>query len=859
MVNTTTNKQPNAAESHRYDKNEVKTAARGRWGELLNLFASIPADYLDGRHHGCPICRQGTDRFRALDDFAETGAVYCNKCHDTENGDGFAAIMKATGKPFPEVLADVGEYLGVQPRPSKNGDARRNGQNGSKPKKNHRDPLAEVNWFDEQVAKACSPFLDRWCKKKPPVTRRAVEAFGGRLCRWPKTNGYLCIGFTGRDLDGTPKAVLLYRVDGQLFPATKNLSERKTHLVAGSAESWLFSGDQFPAAASVFHKCEGLPDSMTLASAGLPDGHVAMTNACGAKSHRKLDYSWAKDKGIVIAADADRPGMEGGKLHAARAHQAGAAWVKLITPPGYEITDDGGRDFRDWFAEGHTMDEYLALAEAAPAVTAEEAKDWAATRKSDKKNDGAITNAIEIDTGEDTITEALPMAEVVSRILKATGDWPRRVDTALFTDDGEVAWLSRPASLFGWLSRHHGVIEWHRTRGCVSKEEVFAELQRTARPHQAIEQFPHEPPVPGHYYACDPPEPGDGKRLAELLGFFCPESDIDRQLIQAAFATPLWGGPAGARPAILITAQKGRGRGKSKLAQYLAYLWGGHIDVSPNEDMAAIKTRLLTAEALPLRVAILDNVKTTRFSWGELEAIITSPVISGRRLYVGNGSRPNFLTWLITVNGASLSTDMAQRVVEIKLADPDYDGTWEERLRAFIDEHRQAIIADLVAFLRSPPKTLRRSTRWASWERGVLACVENPDACLDAILARREQMDVEQEEGEIIEDYFAGRLRGLGYDPDRDDVFLPNEIAARWFNAATNDNRKVSGVTRSLKQFRDEGRITRIVQYRDGSTGERGFRFVGDHADAGAATKYDIRRRIAEKQQNTQDRQDRDF
>ena len=381
MVNTTTKKQPNAAESRRYDKNEVKTAARGRWGELLNLFASIPADYLDGRHHDCPLCGQGTDRFRALDDFGETGAVYCNKCHDRKNGDGFAAIAKATGKPFPEVLADVGEYLGVQPRPSKNGDARRNGQKWKDTKK-RRDPLAEVSWFDEQVAKVCSPWLDGWCQKKPPVTPRAAEAFGGRLCRWPKTNGHLCIGFTGRDMDGTPKAVLAYRVDGQPFPATKNLSERKTHLVAGSTESWLFPGDQFPTAASVFHKCEGLPDALTLASAGLPDDHVAMTNACGAKSHRKLDYSWAKSKGIVIAADADLPGVEGGKLHAARAHQAGAAWVKLITPPGYEIADDGGRDFRDWFAEGHTMDEYLALVDAAEPVTQEDIAKWKASRKS---------------------------------------------------------------------------------------------------------------------------------------------------------------------------------------------------------------------------------------------------------------------------------------------------------------------------------------------------------------------------------------------------------------------------------------------------------------------------------------------
>ena len=304
---------------------------------------------------------------------------------------------------------------------------------------------------------------------------------------------------------------------------------------------------------------------------------------------------------------------------------------------------------------------------------------------------------------------------------------------------------------------------------------------------------------------------------------------------------------------------KGRGRGKTKLAQYIAYLWGGCVDISPNEDAGAIKTRLLTAEALPLRVALLDNVKTTRFSWGELEALITSPVISGRRLYVGNGTRPNHLTWIITLNGASLSTDMAQRVVEIRLADPTYDGTWEERLRAFIDTHRMAIIGDLVAFLRSEPKSLEKATRWAAWEKQVLARVDDPDACLETILARRAETDVEQEEGEILEDYFASRLRGLDYDPDRDDVFLPNDIAARWFNTATNDNRKVSGVTRTLKQLRDEGRISRIIQCRAGAMGERGFRWVGEHVGADEPTQHDIRRRMAKKRDGGQDREDRAF
>ena len=31
--------------------------------------------------------------------------------------------------------------------------------------------------------------------------------------------------------------------------------------------------------------------------------------------------------------------------------------------------------------------------------------------------------------------------------------------------------------------------------------------------------------------------------------------------------------------------------------------------------------------------------------------MVTSPIISGRQLYVGEGQRPNLLTWFITLNG----------------------------------------------------------------------------------------------------------------------------------------------------------------------------------------------------------------
>ena len=117
------------------------------------------------------------------------------------------------------------------------------------------------------------------------------------------------------------------------------------------------------------------------------------------------------------------------------------------------------------------------------------------------------------------------------------------------------------------------------------------------------------------------------------------------------------------------------------------------------------------------------------------------------------------------------------------------------------------------------------------------------------ILDRRGAVDVEEEESGIVEDYFREKLTWLGYDSERDDVFIFNDLAARWFNVATGDAKKVTGVTRALKQLHDEGRVHRLVPCRSSDRTARGFRWVGEHADAVDVTHYDIRSRLAAKLQ----------
>lgn len=95
-----------------YDIEFVKSAARGRWPEIISTIARIDAETLDGKHHPCPRCG-GTDRFRMID--ADAGALLCNQCFTSNNGDGFQAIQWANGIKFAEALQLVADHLGIEP------------------------------------------------------------------------------------------------------------------------------------------------------------------------------------------------------------------------------------------------------------------------------------------------------------------------------------------------------------------------------------------------------------------------------------------------------------------------------------------------------------------------------------------------------------------------------------------------------------------------------------------------------------------------------------------------------------------------------------------------------------------------
>ncbi|MDP6558262.1 MAG: hypothetical protein QGG71_26600, partial [Pirellulaceae bacterium] len=163
-----------------------------------------------------------------------------------------------------------------------------------------------------------------------------------------------------------------------------------------------------------------------------------------------------------------------------------------------------------------------------------------------------VTNAIvKVGNGEEKPKKfPLRLNEIIARTRHQTGDWPRRMGNVLFIDDQQhgISFFDKSPQLFGWFAHKVGRVAWHGGPSSVKQPELFAEYQRTATSYLSVEPLPHEPPMPNRYYSGADIRAGDGSKLHELVDRFCPATDIDGDLILAAFLTPGWGGPAGCRP-----------------------------------------------------------------------------------------------------------------------------------------------------------------------------------------------------------------------------------------------------------------------------------------------------------------------
>lgn len=466
----------------------------------------------------------------------------------------------------------------------------------------------------------------------------------------------------------------------------------------------------------------------------------------------------------------------------------------------------------------------------------------------------------------------IPAGHLAGALHELSGGWPRMAGGQLFHPRrrpksgelpgfGSIDFIDTADELFAWVN---GMADVHWTRKDLRSAEKharspltkgeFLEYLRGSPPrvYESVEVLPHHPEVPSSWYVpCALPDDG-GAALAELVKRLNAETDIDRVLCLAAILTGAWGGPCGARPAILFTSAHGRGVGKTSTAMIVADVWGLSIQFNAKDDWDKTMGRMLSPQAMNGRAVLIDNVKG-RIDSDKLDALLTSPTIEGHRMYVGHTTRPNRLLTLITANQPRLSADLSARAVVIRIgaarwSDAGFAGWAGDHMA----RHRPAIVASCLSILKAAeaaggggdglaPENRDRWVRWqtgplaaACWavsEGGPLAGVFGGDGaptlnqCAAEVMRRRGDVDDDAASAEDLAEEIQKAIRLAGKNPETDSVHISHPVMAKILHASdTGEDMGVRQISSWIGGLAGTGALGPLAKSRPKDSG-RGWRW----------------------------------
>lgn len=649
--------------------------------------------------------------------------------------------------------------------------------------------------MDSNAIQQAQEFLGEWLHLKEVTPRKAPSAGRNRHDELVADGFIEKARYNYTDLSGN----LIYFVCRMEHPT------KKKEFVQGTPNHWGISDItpipynwQAVNASDWAIIVEGEKDVETLKRFNLP----ATTNSGGAKKWRPEFSEYLKDKKVIILPDNDDVGREHADMIARDlcGHAASVKIVQCSQLPKGDVTDYLEK-------EGGTVDALNQMIADAPEYKPREISPVEAAKEANKtpfrnyyvtKTEPVGKRPPKEEKHPRQINELVKDLHV--RLLGA----PFKLGESQLFDQsrntGSIDMLYTPADLFSWIARKTGqLVLWERFTGTVDRNEFFSALRASARCFESISPVPDYPMREDVFYTFgELPKPSSGFEMFwRFVDFFCPDGELNRYGLAALIMSPIFYRGGGDKPLWLIDSPDGKGAGKTTVAEMIAQLYGApeiqvkfkEFEKNPDEIMK----RALSSSGRKSRIVLIDNAEGVLRS-AVLSSMVTARLISGRPAYGrGEENRPNNLTYIVTVNGATVDSDIASRALFLYVRKPSMAPDWCERLRDFIEKNRMQIFGDIVGMIKAhvPYQNISAQTRNPKFETEILqAACETPEKFLEFIAFQKGQKDdtnLDAEDGERLSEKISEMLLTVkpilgasAINPDRDSIFICNSVVEKW-------------------------------------------------------------------------------
>lgn len=496
-------------------------------------------------------------------------------------------------------------------------------------------------------------------------------------------------------------------------------------------------------------------------------GFVGTTNSGGATNWDSSLTKWFSGKRVVVLPDNDEPGRRHGEL-----------LVNLLTPVAKSVkvvtvSSIPKGDVTDWIekegGDGAKLRELIASTKTADAT---ESPDVA---KAKVANAEPFRNYTETQVGRGTRQVPVSVGELVKECNTRFLGYPRKLGSKLFDwnrDSGKIVYIDNANALVAWMgmiSKH--TVDWASGQGFVTKEIFFEAIMQGAKEYASVSCVPHYPIREDVFYTYGALPPADPTHGAwnKLVSFFSVSDEANRILLSAFLAAPLFYSRNADRPLWIVDTEDQQGSGKTSLVKACALLYGAeHMGIHASQlenDPDKVYRRFLSSEARRKRVVLFDNV-TTEIRSDVLASLVTESYITGVAPYGrGEETRPNDMTYAITVNNANINADIASRAYTVrmkKVLAPD--PMWQNTVNTFIEEHRLQIIADLIDKIghNKLRDERRRQSRFGMFDSVVVTamCETKEDlAKVDAAICHSNAVaNTDTDHGQEFADLFRERM-----------------------------------------------------------------------------------------------------